>query len=96
MQYVQVSDDTATLKVDGVFNFGRCKMVNSEMKIAMQSGCTKVIVDFDKTKFIDSAAIRMLCDIRDEVQPENFSARNAHGKVMTTLQSSNLDSWLRF
>ena len=34
-------------------------------------------------------------DFRQLVQPGNFSARNAHGRVLTVLQDSMLDSWLR-
>lgn len=96
MQYVSIQNDTAVLSVNGIFNFGRCKQVNSEMGAAFQNGCTKVKVDFGNTKYIDSAAVRMLCDIRDQVRPENFSAGNAKGKVMTFLRDSNLVGWLRF
>jgi ABC-type transporter Mla MlaB component len=96
MQFVTIKNDTAVLAVKGTFNFGLCKRVNSELEVAMQNGCTKVTVDFDETKFIDSASIRMLCDVRDRVRPDNFSAGNAHGKVMTVLQNSNLGGWLKF
>ena len=95
MQYVTIKNDTATLAVSGYFNFSRCKLVRAEFGTAFQNGCTKVVVDFGTTTFIDSAAIRMLCDIRDQVRPENFSARNATGKTLTQLKSGNLDSWLK-
>ena len=96
MQYVQVRNDTAVLSVNGIFNFGKCKIVSSEINVALQSGCTKIAVDFDKTKFIDSAAIRMLCDFRENVHPVNFAVGNAHGKVLTVLQGANLEEWLKF
>jgi anti-anti-sigma factor len=96
MQYVQVRNDTAVLSVNGIFNFGKCKIVSSEINVALQNGCTKIAVDFDKTKFIDSAAIRMLCDFRENVHPANFAVGNAHGKVLTVLQGANLEEWLKF
>lgn len=95
MQYVSIKDDTAILAVGGAFNFGRCKAVKAELGQSFQNGCTKVIVDFGSTKYIDSAAIRMLCDVREQVHPENFSARNASGRTLTTLKSGNLDSWFK-
>ena len=56
MQYVSIQNDTATLAVSGFFNFSRCKAVKAELGTAFQNGCTKVIVDFGTTQFIDSAA----------------------------------------
>lgn len=95
MQYVKIDKDLAVLAVNGFFNFSRCKAVRAEISTAFQTGCTRVLIDFGQTTFIDSAAIRMLCDIRDQVHPENFSARNATGKTLTQLKSGNLDSWLK-
>ena len=95
MQYVSIKEDTAILAVSGIFGFNRCKAVNAELGQSFQNGCTKVIVDFVSTKHIDSAAIRMLCDVREQVHPENFSARNANGRVLNVLRSGNLDSWLK-
>jgi anti-anti-sigma factor len=95
MQYVEIKNDTAILAVRGVFDFTRCKAVEADLNTAFQNGCTKVIVDFSNTKFIDSASIRQLCGVRDRLRPENFSARNASGKTLTVLRSENLDSWLK-
>ena len=95
MQYVNVQNDTAILSVMGVFRFNCCKAVEADLNTAFQNGCTKVIVDFSDTTFIDSASIRLLCDVRDKLHAENFSARNAKGRTLTTLRAGNLDSWLK-
>lgn len=95
MQYVSIKNETAILSVSGYFNFSRCKSVRAEIGTAFQNGCINVIVDFGSTQFIDSAAIRMLCDIREQVHADHFSARNATGKTLTQLKSGNLDSWLK-
>lgn len=95
MQYITIKDDVAVLAVTGVFTFKHCKAVSAEITTAIQNGCTKMIVDFINTKYLDSAALRMLCEMREQLHAENFSAKNASGKTLSILRGSNLDAWLK-
>lgn len=94
MRYVTISDDTAVIKVEGSYDLVNTMQVKEELDQAFQNGCTKVIVDFSQTEYFDSSVIRDLTKIRRDVGPNNFSGRNAHGKVYQMLKLSKLDSWL--
>lgn len=94
MQYVNIQENTIIVAVPGPYNFGKAKAIKNEINTALQSGCTKMVIDFNNTTEIDSAGISQLSEFRKKVKPENFSARNAKGRTLTTLKSCNLDSWL--
>lgn len=96
MQYITIQDNTvAVLAISGNYTTSILKAVRAEFKSAMNSGCVKLIVDFANTDIIDSTGLSQLCEFRNEVHAPNFSARNAHGRVLTVLRDSNLDSWLK-
>ena len=94
MQFITIKGDTAVLAVNGNYITTRVKAIKAEFNTARQNGCTKLLVDFQHTTLLDSTGISQLCDFRQLVQPGNFSARNAHGRVLTVQQDSMLDSWL--
>lgn len=96
MQYFTIKDNTeAVLSVTGNYTTSILKAVKAEFKTAINSGCTKLVVDFCNTNIIDSTGLSQLCEFRNEVHADNFSAKNAHGRVLTVLQDSNLDGWLK-
>lgn len=95
MQFVNVKDTIAVLTVSGNYTTSCLKAVRAEVRSAINQGCTKLIVDFQNTHIIDSTGLSQLCEFRNEVHPENFSAKNAHGRVLTVLRDSNLDTWLK-
>lgn len=94
MKYVLIEGSTAIINVEGRYDLCRTVEVQSELMSAYQQGCTKVTVDFSKTTYIDSSAVRDLVKTRRRVQPENFSAKNAVNVVLAALKSAKLDSWL--
>ena len=94
MRFVSIKDDTAVISVPGIFRYQGCPQLKADIETAKQNGCTKALVDFTDTTYMDSATIRYLCQVRSEFHPENFSARGATGKVRTILKSSRLDDWL--
>lgn len=94
MRYVSIQADTAVISVPGIFRVQRCPQLQEDIKTAVQNGCTKALVDFTNTTFLDSAAVKYLCKIRSDFRPENFSAKGASGKVKTILRTSALDDWL--
>lgn len=95
MKYVRIEGATAIVAVEGRFDLCKTVEVQSELKTAYQNGCTKVVVDFQDTTYIDSSVERDLIRTRRLVHPENFSARNAEGIVLAALKASKLDSWLK-
>lgn len=96
MQYITIKDNTeAILAVSGNYTTSILKAVKAEFKSAINNGCIKLVVDFSNTNIIDSTGLSQLCEFRNEVHAPNFSAKNAHGKVLTVLKDSNLDSWLQ-
>lgn len=95
MRYVTTNADTATIAVEGDYTLKTTVVVMTELQQAYQQGCTKVVIDFKDTTYIDSSVIRDCSRIRKHVKPENFSAKNATGKVLAALSSANLDEWLK-
>lgn len=95
MKYVSIDGAAATINVEGRFNVCKIVEVKAQLDMANQNGCTKVIVNFDNTTFIDSSVTRELAKIRRKVGKENFSAKNATGVVLTALKVARLDEWLK-
>lgn len=95
MKYVQIDGATAVVAVDGRYDLLKTQLVMNELDTAFQNGCTKVIVDFGKTTYIDSAVERDLVRVRRKVKAENFSARNAEGDVLAALKAAKFDTWLK-
>ncbi len=94
MQFITIKGDQAVLAVVGAYVTTKVKAIKAEFNMARQNGCTKLLVDFSDTNLLDSTGISQLCDFRNQVRSENFSARNAQGKVLTVLKDSMLDTWL--
>lgn len=94
MRYVKIDGATAIISVDGKFDICTAAIVKGELQTAYRSGCTKIMVDFRQTSYIDSACLRELSFARRYVNPGNFAAKNAVGMVLNVLESANLDSWL--
>ncbi len=94
MRFVSIQGDTAVVSVPGIFRVQRCPQLQADIETAMQNGCTKALIDFRETTFLDSAAIKYLCKIRSDFRPENFRVKGATGKVRTILKTSALDDWL--
>lgn len=95
MKYVQIDGATAIVSVDGRYDLLKTQLVMNDLDTAFQNGCTKVVVDFGKTTYIDSAVERDLVRVRRKVKPENFSARNAEGDVLAALKAAKFDTWLK-
>ena len=95
MQYVKIDGATATINVEGRFDLCKTPDVLAGLNAAYQTGCTKVVVDFMHTSFIDSSAVNVLTKIQRKVKSENFSAKNASGAVLALLKTGNLDEWLQ-
>lgn len=95
MKYVTVDGDTMILSIPSNYKFTITKAIDYEVQIAQQNGCVKAIIDFSDTKTMDSASLRQLTKIYRQVKKENFSAKNAHGLVLTVLKQNNLEDWLR-
>jgi len=95
MKYVTINGAVATISVEGRFDLCRTVEVQAELTSAYQQGCTKVLVDFIRTTYIDSSAERDLVKTRRKVRPENFSARNASNLVLAALKTAKLDTWLK-
>lgn len=94
MQYITIKGEVAVLAVRGAYITTRVKAIKAEFNTARQNGCTKLMVDFAATNMLDSTGISQLCNFRQLVRAENFSARNASGRVLTILKDSMLDNWL--
>jgi len=95
MKYVQIEGDTAIVSVEDYFTLIKVLPVDAELNEAYDKGCHKVIVDFAKTKYVDSSCITELITIVRKVGTENFEIRNVAGKVATALRGANLLGWVK-
>ena len=94
MEYVTLDGITATTVVAGRYDLTRTVGVTRELLDAINNGAHKVVIDFGKTTYIDSSALRDLARVRNRVGKANFYYKNAAGDILTALQISRLDeSW---
>ena len=91
MNFVNVSGDTAVIRVPERFNLVNTSLVKTELEDAYKKGAIKVTADFRDTLFIDSSAIRDLVMVYNRVKPENFQAINVKGDVYKALYAAKLD-----
>lgn len=95
MKHVMVDGNTAVVAVEGRYGLVTAVEVGQELKSSFnQFGCTRVKVDFSKTKFIDSSTIRQFTKIRRQVGEANFSVINPTGAVLQALKTAKLESWI--
>ena len=92
MNFVKIDGAIAVIAVKGKYDLLKVLEVEQQLTDAMNSGCIKVLVDFDDTTYIDSSVIRALIKIRRRIKHENFAYRNAKGDVLTALQIAKLDT----
>jgi len=93
MKYVIVDGTNAIVAVEGRFDLVKSMEVENELKTAVNTqGCSKIVIDFQKTMFIDSSANRLFKKQRDLVGGENIEFRNiVHPAVMKALKTAKLD-----
>lgn len=90
MQYVAVKDGTATIAVNGRFDLCTIPLVEADLSTAFGTGCTKIVLDFADTTYIDSASISLLIKLKRRVGGENISAKNLKGEVYKVFEATNL------
>ena len=95
MKFVQIEGDTATIVVEDYFTVVKVCSVGVELSKGDGTVFSKVIVDFLKTKYIDSSCISELINIVRHVGADNFAIQNANGKVATALRGANLMGWVK-
>jgi anti-anti-sigma factor len=96
MEYVKINHPVATVAVTGQFKVSIARAVQAEIMSALSdNGCTKVVVDFSSTTFIDSSIQGLLIGVRRKIGSENFSAKGAKGTVLSALKAARLDEWLQ-
>lgn len=95
MKYIQIDGVTAKVSVEDYFTLVKVMSVDAELNEAYDKGCQKVIVDFAKTKYIDSSCISELITIVRKVGADNFEIQNVSGKVATALRGANLLGWVK-
>lgn len=94
MQYIKVDGNTAIVEVIGIFDQVTTVMLKEELSNALTAGCTKVVVDFKDTNYIDSATVGELARTRKQIGKENFRVRNPKGEVYKLLRASSLLDWI--
>lgn len=96
MKYVTIQGTSAIIKVTGRYDLINTRDVVAEVETAINNkGCSSIVVDFEKTTYMDSSVIRDLTKLRRKIKPENFSAKNAKDVVLEMLKRSKLDNWLQ-
>ena len=91
MSFVNVSGDTAVIRVPERFNLVNTSLIKNELEEAYKKGAIKVTADFRDTVFIDSSAIRDMVMVYNRVKSENFKAVNVKGDVYKALYAAKLD-----
>jgi len=95
MEFVSIKNQVATIIGPKHWVVTKNKLIDGELNVAFQSGCTKVVVDLAETVDLPSTATGQLTKIRHQVKPENFTVINAHGRPLQNLKSSSLGSWIK-
>lgn len=95
MTFTQTINEVATISVPGEFTSMKCKNVKLDFDTAIQTGCTKVVIDFINTTKLDSRAQQLLTMIRKQIKADNFSVINVSGQPLTLLNSTNCEDWIK-
>lgn len=93
MKNVIIDGTVAIVSVEGRFDLVKTMEVENELKTALtQNGCTKIVIDFSKTMYIDSSANRLFKKNRDNVGGDNIEFKNIiHPAVQKALKTAKLD-----
>ena len=93
MKNVIVDGNVAIVTVEGRFDLVKTMEVENELKTALtQSGCNKIVIDFSKTKYIDSSANRLFKKNRDTVGADNIEFKNVvNPAVQSAIKTAKLD-----
>lgn len=95
MKYVFISDDTATVAVEGRYDLVRSVEVTKEIQEALGQGCRRVHIDLAKTTYIDSSVEWAWIRLYRRVGDANFRLSGASGMVLDALRTAKLDKWIR-
>ena len=95
MRFVSVdkTTNTASIAVKGDATIIEGVQVKDEADDAYAMGCSKFVVDFKDTEFMDSAFIQALVYIFQKVGGDNFFYKNASGPVMDILEGASLTQY---
>lgn len=93
MEYVAVDGNTAVIAVDNRFDLVKTLKVKKETEYALnQQGCKQIVIDFDKTKFIDSSANKLFKELRKMVGKENIKMTNIHAEpIIRAFKQAKMD-----
>lgn len=93
MKNVIIDGNNAIVSVEGRFDLVKTMEVENELKVALtQQGCTKIIIDFINTKYIDSSANRLFKKNRDIVGPDNIEFKNVvHPAIQKAIKTAKMD-----
>lgn len=95
MKYVFISDDTATVAVDGRYDLVRNVEVTKEIQEALGQGCRRIHIDLSKTTYIDSSVEWSWIRLHRKVGEANFRLSGATGMVLDALRTAKFDKWIR-
>lgn len=93
--FTNIVNETAYVTTPTVFTSMSCKDMKLDIDTATQSGCTKVVFDFSRTKKFDSRAHDYLKKVRRDIKPENFFVINVSGQPLHILETTNCDEWIK-
>lgn len=93
MEYVVVDGTTAVIAIDNRFDLVKTLKVKKEAELAVnQQGCKQILIDFAKTKFIDSSANKLFKELRKMVGKENFKMTNIHEEpIIRAFKQAKMD-----
>ena len=90
MNYITIEEGTAIVKPRGRFDNVLAHEIDPEFDEALiNHGCSKIVVDFSETKFIDSSAIRQLTSKFRTVGKANFKVINVPTDALAYMLCQN-------
>lgn len=95
MKYVFISDDTATVAVNGRYDLVCNVEVTKEIQDALGQGCRRIHIDLSKTTYIDSSVEWSWIRMYRRVGEANFRLSGASGMVLDALRTAKFDKWIR-
>jgi len=90
---VSVSGNVTLIRMTGEFDFSAQEMLDEAFTEAVSSTADEVLVDLEKTTFIDSSVLRMLLKLHDSVLKNNKTLQlvNCHDKLREIFEIGGFD-----
>jgi len=89
--------DACVVSVSGRLDAVTAAEYESTVRELIESGTTRIVVDFDRLNYISSAGLREIIGTAKSLTEKNgqFSVANVHGNVLSVFEMCGMESMLK-